>query len=55
MAYSWMVSYFVKFLTGDFTVGMTGEETGAVFGNSWQNQKRRRYLTSFFVYSFKSI
>lgn len=36
----WMVSYFVKFLTGDFTTGMTAEQTGAVFkemlSNPWE-------------------
>ncbi len=36
----WMVSYFMKFLTGDFTTGMTAEQTGAVFkemlSNPWE-------------------
>lgn len=29
----WMMSYFFKFLTGEFTSGMDTEATGAVFGN----------------------
>ena len=29
----WMLTYFFKFLTGEFTKGMDTEATGAVFGN----------------------
>ena len=29
----WMLSYFFKFLTGEFTSGMTADDTGAVFSN----------------------
>ena len=33
----WMVSYFVKFLTGDFTSGMSTTEISAEFGNMLAN------------------
>ena len=29
----WMVAYFYKFLTGEFTRGMDAETTGAAFGS----------------------
>ncbi len=33
----WMLSYFVKFLTGDFAAGMTTEEVAGVFGTMLAN------------------
>ncbi len=33
----WMLSYFFKFLTGEFTSGMTVDDTGAVFSNLLAN------------------
>lgn len=39
----WMVSYFVKFLTGEFTTGMTVEQTASVFGNLLADPKQMAF------------
>ena len=39
----WMVSYFAKFLTGEFTTGMTVEQTAAVFGNLLADPKQMAF------------
>ncbi len=39
----WMVSYFAKFLTGEFTSGMTAEQTAAVFGNLLADPKQMAF------------
>lgn len=39
----WMVSYFFKFLKGDFTKGMSTEDTKAVFGNLLSDPKQMTF------------
>ncbi len=39
----WMVSYFFKFLKGDFTKGMSAEDTKAAFGNLLSNPKQMTF------------
>lgn len=39
----WMVSYFAKFLTGEFTTGMTVEQTASVFGNLLADPKQMAF------------
>lgn len=39
----WMVSYFFKFLKGDFTKGMSAEDTKAAFGNLLSDPKQMTF------------
>lgn len=39
----WMVSYFFKFLKGDFTKGMSTEDTKAAFGNLLSDPKQMTF------------
>ena len=39
----WMVSYFAKFLTDEFTTGMTVEQTSVVFGNLLADPKQMAF------------
>jgi NSS family neurotransmitter:Na+ symporter len=39
----WMLSYFFKFLKGDFTKGMSTEDTKAVFGNLLSDPKQMTF------------
>ena len=39
----WMVTYFYKFVKGEFAAGMTAEQTGAAFGNLLSNPKEMAF------------
>lgn len=49
MVSGWMVTYFYKFLIGEFKPGMTTEECGAIFGNLNASPKEMIFWTALVI------